>query len=375
MNVNRRFERVCLIGCGLIGGSLSLALKKTGKVRHITGVDLHPRVLEAAVARGVIDQGTERLESGISGADLVIIAAPVPASIEIVREVAKLEHLLAEHAVVTDVCGVKDRVVTVAAQAFVRASFVGGHPMAGSEKSGIWAANDKLFENAVYVLTPEDMTSQEALHDLSDLLRSTGALVRYMSPQLHDRVVAAISHVPHIIAAALVNQVQALAGQDAAYMELAAGGFRDITRIASSDPGLWRDISLENKSEIEPLLDAWIDRLTQCKAAILDGDHRQLEHFFSNARTFRDALPAKSSGAIRPLYSMTVSVPDEPGLIGEVASLLGKKGISIRNIGILESREDDDGQLFLQFDTVEFYDKAAKELTLSGYPIIDRVMS
>ncbi len=373
--MTRAFTQVCLIGCGLIGGSLSLALKKTGLVTRVVGVDVHPRVLEVAIARGVIDEGTSDLHFGLTNANLVIVATPVPATIELIPKIAKWEHILAKDAIVTDVSGVKNHVVELASEVFHSVSFVGGHPMAGSEKSGIWAAHDKLLENAVYVMTPDDKTSQAALADLAELLRRTGALIRTMSPLLHDRVVAAISHVPHIIAATLVNQVQALSGQDASYVELAAGGFRDITRIASSDPALWRDISLENRMEIEPLLDAWIRRLTQCKAAISDGDSSQLEEFFTTARTFRDALPAKSSGAIRPLYSMTVSVPDEPGIIGEVASLLGKKNISIRNIGILESREDDDGQLLLQFDTVVFYDRAAKELTQSGYPIIDRVMS
>ena len=369
------FQRVCLIGCGLIGGSLSLAIKQTGNVKKVVGVDVHPRVIKAAIERNVIDEGTHDLQEGITGADLVIIAAPVPASLQLLEQVAKYEDRLAPDAIVTDVCGVKQGVIDSAERIFHKAHFIGGHPMAGSEKTGVWAASATLFQNAVYVLTPTQKVHEKSIAALSTLLLSIGAKVRFMTPVLHDRVVAAISHVPHIIAALMVDQVHELSGHDSAYIELAAGGFRDITRIASSDPTLWRDISFENKKEIDPLLSTWIKKLQAYQQAIEAEDQQEIETVFTRAKLFRDALPAKTTGAIRPAFTMTVSVPDEPGLIGEVATLLGHKGISIRNIGILESREDDEGQLLLQFDTIELYERAAKELVENGYLIIDRLMS
>jgi len=370
--MKRTFHRMCLVGCGLIGGSVSLAFKRTGAVKHVVGVDVSERILAAAIARGAIDEGMTDLAAALSGADLVIIAAPVALTGQLLHDVAQHELRLAESAIVTDVSGAKAGFVKQAARLFMNASFVGGHPMAGSEKSGIASADALLLENAVYVLTPTAQTDHTAVAALQELLTVAGARVRIMAPEQHDRVVAAISHVPHLIAAALVNQVADLAEEDSAYTELAAGGFRDITRIASSDPALWSDLSLENSADILTLITDWQERLQWLKTSIAEKKAQELEQFFSSARTFRDLLPAKSTGALRSSYSMTVFVSDEPGVIGHIAALLGEKGISIRNIGILESREGDDGQLLLQFDTIEFHDRAAVELASHGFSIQDR---
>ena len=369
--MSRVFQRVCVIGCGLIGGSVALALRGTGCVRHVVGVDADGRVLDAALARGVIDEAAP-LAKAAAGADLVIVATPVPVALQTLRTLGECEGLLAARAIVTDVCSTKARIAGEAARCLCRAAFVGGHPMAGSEKSGIQAADAKLLENAVYVLTPTGMTDGAALAELRDLLQAARARVTVMAPEEHDRVVAAISHVPHIVAATLVNQVAALSEKSAHYPELAAGGFRDITRIASSDPELWRDIALDNEREIVRLLDDWAQRIEAFKRAAKAQDGPRLERFFTEARSFRDALPARATGAIRAVYSFTVSVADEPGTIGEIASLLGAQGISIRNIGILESREDDDGQLLLQFDRVDDHDRALEVLERHGYRIADR---
>ncbi len=372
MTAGRQFHRVCVIGCGLIGGSLAFALKQTGMVNHVIGYDVDRRTLRAALERGAIDETAERLDAALQGADLVVIAAPVPTTIILLKDIARHESLLAEGAIITDVGGTKRRVMDTAQQLFARCEFIGGHPMAGSEKSGILAANARLLENAVYVLTPMDSTDSQAFLALSTLIQATGARVHRMGAHQHDRVVASISHVPHLIAAALVNQVRVRADTDPSHTELAAGGFRDITRIASSDPLLWRDMTLENHSEIVPILDDWISAVTSLKMAVIANDGDALTEFFRLARQFRDAIPAKATGAIRAVFSITVSVPDEPGLIGKIATLLGEADISIRNIGIMESREGDDGQLLLQFDTSQFCGQAASLLRSCGYIVTDR---
>ncbi|MCY0875022.1 MAG: prephenate dehydrogenase [Firmicutes bacterium] len=368
----KSISRMCLIGCGLIGGSVSLALKRSGAVDTVIGVDVVPETLRQALIRGVVDEAEPDLTTALSGAQLVVVAAPVAVTASILKQVAALEDVLAAGAIVTDVCGAKGRVVEEMSLLFHRATFIGGHPMAGSEKSGIAAADARLLENAVYVLTPGEAANLEAQSTLQSMLQKAGARVRLMSATRHDRVVAAISHVPHLIAATLVNQVRDLSLSDDAYTQLAAGGFRDITRIASSDPALWSELSLENSQEIMELVDDWQSRLTWLQKAIEERRASDLYTFFSEARSFRDLLPAKSTGALRSSYSITVSVPDEPGMIGEIASLLGAAGISIRNIGILESREGDDGQLLLQFDTTLFHDQAANVLLAKGYTIQDR---
>lgn len=371
--MERRFARMCLIGCGLIGGSLSFALRRIGAVETVVGVDVSEQVLQEAILRQAIDEGSTDIQWALTGADLVVIAAPVAITDTLIQAVADREELLADGAIVTDVSGTKTRFVKHLAKQFTRASFIGGHPMAGSEKTGISAADARLLENAVYVLTTDESVNQEALQCLQSVLTQAGARVRIMSPEQHDKVVAAISHVPHLIAAALVNQVADLSTLDDAYAQLAAGGFRDITRIASSDPSLWRDISLENKTDILSLIDDWVDRLQWLSSVIADGKSEALFRFFEDARQFRDLLPARSAGAIRSAFSMTVSVPDVPGVIGHVASLLGEHHVSIRNIGILESREGDEGQLLLQFDTILYHDQAATVLEAHGYRIADRV--
>ncbi|PWI57059.1 prephenate dehydrogenase [Sulfoacidibacillus thermotolerans] len=366
----RTFKKLCLIGCGLIGGSVALALKSTRQIEHVVGLDIHLDSLHIALERGVIDEIGTSLKSALWQADLVVLATPISETVAILEEISKFETQLAQEAIITDVAGIKANVVDAAAELFTHAVFIGGHPMAGSEKSGVSAANALLLENAVYVLTPSVKTPQDRLHELTKLLQATGARVKWLSPHLHDRVVAAISHVPHVIAALLVNQVQKRASTEPLYVELAAGGFRDITRIASSDPKLWRDTSLENHREIIPLLDEWIEQISSLKQLIEQREAAQIESLFANARTFRDALPVKSTGAIRAVFSLMVIVPDIPGLIGRIATLLGESSISIRNIGILESREGDDGQLLLQFDTADFADRAEDILRKHNYQVI-----
>lgn len=368
----RTWQKVCVIGCGLIGGSLALALRRTGSAVRIVGIDIDPQTRETALARQVVDDMVH-LEDGLHGADLIVVATHIPVAKTVITRIAAQEDHLAQNAVVTDVCGTKADIVRLAEGRLRRSHFVGGHPMAGSERSGVEASSAKLLENAIYVLTRTAATEVAAAADLAELLHAAGARVTFMHPEEHDRVVAAISHVPHLIAAALVNQVAERSGQDARYPELAAGGFRDITRIASSDPRLWRDIALENRREILPLLEDWNRRIDRLREAIHRSNDRDLEDFFRAARGFRDALPARSTGAIQAVYSFTVIVPDEPGVIGRVASLLGEHRISIRNIGILESREGDEGQLLLQFDTSEYHDRALDLLRGYGYKLADRL--
>lgn len=368
----RTWQKVCVVGCGLIGGSLALALRRTGRAARIVGIDIDPRTRQTALARQIVDE-MAHLEEGLREADLVVIATHVPIAKTVITRIAAQEERLAQGVVVTDVCGTKTDIVRLAEGRLRRAHFVGGHPMAGSERSGVEASSAKLLENAIYVLTRTAATDPTAAADLAELLQAAGARVTFMCPEEHDRVVAAISHVPHLIAAALVNQVAERAGQDTRYPELAAGGFRDITRIASSDPRLWRDITLENRREIVPLLEDWNRRVEHLKTVILQMNDRDLEDFFRTARRFRDTLPARATGAIQAVYSFTVIVPDEPGVIGRVASLLGEHRISIRNIGILESREGDDGQLLLQFDRAEYHDQALDLLRGYGYRLADRL--
>ncbi|MBO9609955.1 MAG: prephenate dehydrogenase, partial [Paenibacillaceae bacterium] len=242
------------------------------------------------------------------------------------------------------------------------AHFIGGHPMAGGERSGVEAASSHLYENAIYVLTPLASTPESAYAKLANLLQHTKAQIIRVEAGLHDRVVGAISHLPHVIAAALVNQVRVYDEADPLYSNLAAGGFRDITRIASSDPELWRDILLSNRDVMLRLIDDWNDGIERFRRLIETADGEGIEAEFRRSREFRSGLPERRKGILTAQYDIYIDVPDHPGIIGSVASLLGNERINLSNIQIIESREDTPGVLRLSFRSQADLDRATAVL-------------
>jgi len=244
--------------------------------------------------------------------------------------------------------------------------------MAGSHRSGVTAATDRLFENAFYVLTPDASTPAAVREKLKELLRATRATLLEMPPDEHDRVVGLISHLPHIIAAALVRQVARYDEKNHLYSQLAAGGFRDLTRIASSSPVVWRDILLSNRDVLLPLLDDWETELAYIRRALVEQDAVAIYAFFDEARTFRDNIPERRKGILPPLYECYVDIPDRPGIIGEVATILGKRQINLTNIHIIENRADIPGVLRLSFRQQEDLDKAIQALRESGFQVYQR---
>jgi prephenate dehydrogenase len=364
---NLKIHRIVIIGCGLIGGSLALAWRRSGIADEIVGVDLRNDHLEDAIRLRIIDRAAP-LEEAVVDADVIVLATPVQQSIRLLMELAKLP--LPPNCVVTDVGSTKREVCRHALEILpAHISFIGGHPMAGSEKSGIRAASPRLFENAVYVLTPRPDEKREAVERIRTLVEATGAQVLILDPERHDRLVAAISHLPHVVAAQLVDQVADLGEEDPLYAVLAAGGFRDVTRVASGHPGLWREILLTNGDAIRPLLTEWKRRISSLVQWIEKNDGEAIETFFRKAADWRDALPVRGRGAIRPAYQCTVDVPDEPGTIGRIATLLGQHEINLRNIGILESREGDNGQLILTFADETSRNDAVHLMESSGYTV------
>lgn len=364
------FHRIVIIGCGLIGGSLALAWRQARVAGEIIGVDRRKDHLEDALKLGAIDQAMP-LEEAVKEADVIVLATPVQQATFLLKELAKLP--LSSNCIVTDVGGTKRDMCNQAKELLPHIQFIGGHPMAGSEKSGIRAASPRLFENAVYVLTPRHNERDETIERMSRLVRATGAHVLLLDPERHDRLVAAISHLPHIVAAQLVEQVADLGENDPLYAVLAAGGFRDVTRVASGHPAMWREVLLTNRDAILPLLEEWKRRISLLCQWIEQGKGDAIESFFRKAADWRDALPVRGRGAIRPTYQCTVDVPDEPGTIGRVATLLGDNTISLRNIGILESREGDNGQLILTFEDEGERNQAVSILQSIGYSVHVRI--
>jgi prephenate dehydrogenase len=366
--------RVSIIGIGLIGGSISLCLKKKhGDGILIKGFDRNASQLHLAESLGVIDSGSASIEECIQEADVIFICTPVQVLCELLEIVMKSPHLK-NGAIITDVGSTKEEIITISEKisSFSQGVFIGGHPMAGSHKSGVDAANDRLFENAYYVLTPSSHTDPNKVEYLQNLLLATQANIVVMSPSEHDQVVGAISHFPHLIASSLVEHVNHYNNGNDWYLRLAAGGFRDITRIASSNPRMWRDITLSNKNHLIQQMKDWQNRMQVVIEMIEKGEGQDIEDFFAHAKKVRDGLPDKQKGAIPSFYDLYVDVPDHPGVIGHITTLLGEERISITNIAILETREDILGVLVLTFRNEDDLDRAKKAISKSNYAVYRR---
>lgn len=233
--------------------------------------------------------------------------------------------------------------------------------MAGSHKSGISAAKEILFENAFYLLTPEEYIDNSKVDLLKDWLRGTKAKFLTVSPQNHDYLTGIVSHFPHIIAASIVRQTERLADKESLIPRLAAGGFRDITRIASSSPEMWKDILLHNREILIDLIDKWQEEMNGVKELLEQENSNEILNYFHQAKQFRDGLPVREKGAIPAFYDLFVDVPDYPGVISEITGYLAQENISITNIRILETREDEIyGVLVISFQTDEDRQRAER---------------
>jgi prephenate dehydrogenase len=278
---------VAIVGVGLIGGSLALALRRAAAVSTIVAADRDRQALERASALGVIDHAADSISEAARGADLVVIALPVRAVGGALHDVGLA---LEPHAVVTDVGSTKGEVVRIARdelrQRFAR--FVPGHPIAGRETSGVEAAPADLYRGARVVLTPQPETDADAVDTVRSAWEAAGARVTQLAADVHDRIFAAVSHLPHILSFALVSEI-ADRPDAAELLGFAAGGFRDFTRIAASSPEMWRDISLQNRGALLAELDRYEARLAVFRALIEKGDGPALERLMAEARTARHA--------------------------------------------------------------------------------------
>lgn len=359
-------KRVLIIGVGLIGGSIALAIKKEHPGVYITGYDLNEQNCRLAEKMNIIDECLPSFEKEAAASDLIILACPVE---EVEQKICQLAELpLKPEAIITDVGSTKVKIMEKSAVLREKgAVFIGGHPMAGSHKSGAGSARRHLFENAFYILTPAGNTTEEKVCELKSWLKGTGANFVVMEPEEHDMVTGVVSHLPHLIATSIVRQVKKHAGANERVRWLAAGGFRDITRIASSSPAMWRDVVKHNQSSLLSLIDEWIDEMEYVKDLVQSGDQDDIYSYFADAKKFRDALPVRARGAIDAFYDLYVDVLDKPGVISHVTAVLAEKRISLTNIRIIEAREDVFGVLRLSFQTEADREKAQECLIKNDY--------
>ena len=297
-------DTVVIVGLGLIGGSLAKALRHSGFSKHFIGCGHREPSLRRGVELGVIDEFTLDLDAAVERADIVVICTPTLTAERMLAQILPRLQGRTGGPVITDVASVKGslRDAAVAVAGAVPPQLVLGHPIAGSEHSGVEAADTNLFVNHRVILTPEESNDAAAVALVRDMWESTGAEVLEMTVERHDAVLAATSHLPHLLAYSLVD---ALASSDASddIFRCAAGGFRDFTRIASSDPTMWRDIALANKSALLDAIDLFSEHLGGLRAAVEAGDADTLMNTFSRAKQARDefaALLAQRSDSKRP---------------------------------------------------------------------------
>ncbi len=283
----RLIERLSIIGVGLIGASFALALKEAGAVGFVTGHGRTKENLQDALAAGALDDATTELEEAVEDADVVMLAAPVRSFADIAKGVA---HLLKPGAIVTDAGSTKEVVMDeLLALLPSYVHIVPGHPIAGSEKTGAVSADAGLFRGRRTILTPGPGTDEGAVAAVSGLWKAAGASVEIMEPALHDVVMGAVSHLPHMAAYGLVETLMKW-DEDAPMLRFSAGGFRDFTRIASSSPEMWRDICLDNRSNILEAIDRFTSALGELRAEVDKGDGKALVERFERARKVRDRM-------------------------------------------------------------------------------------
>ena len=333
------FERIAVIGTGLIGGSVALGLRAASPGTEIVGYDIDATTLERALNRDAISALAPDAKAAVDGAELVVLASPVETVPTICESLA---GAIGPTTVVTDVGSAKAAVVEAGESAF-GAQFVGGHPMAGSERHGIDAADAELFVDAMWVLTPTSATSSHAYRVAAELAGALGASVVGVDPGLHDEVVAALSHVPQLAASALVDLAAGTA-REAGLLHLAGGGFRDATRIAASNAHLWAGIIATNRSAVLNALEALSERLTGSIDLIRRERWDELAGWLDRARTARLELFQKPAYTGEPV-TLAMLIPDRPGILAEVTTAAGRLGANIEDLRILHSTEGGRGRL------------------------------
>ena len=362
-------KTIGFIGLGLIGGSIAKTIRKFHPDYHILAYAKHKETLAAALNCGAIDGVLEEKDDRYRSCDYIFLCAPVEYNIEYLKY---LKDIVKDGCIITDAGSVKGPIHKAVEELGMENCFIGGHPMAGSERSGFEYSSDHLLENAYYILTPTSEVSQEKVDAYEHFIESLKALPIVLDYQLHDYITGTISHLPHIIASSLVNFVKQHDTNDELMKNLAAGGFKDITRIASSSPIMWQNICLKNKQNIVDILDQYIDSLEDFKEAIEREDDLDLYNRFDSSRNYRNSMPASSAGPIKKSFAVYCDIIDEAGGIAAIATILASNNISIKNIGIIHNREFEEGVLRIEFYDEDSTKRAVELLQKFRYIVYER---
>ena len=359
-------KTIGFIGLGLIGGSIAKTIRKFHPDYRLIAFDKDRSALAEAVSLNVINGICDIEDEQLYNCDYLFLCAPVEFNVEYME---KIKASLGENCILTDVGSVKNVIHEKVTELGLEGRFIGGHPMAGSERSGFSNSSDHLLENAYYIITPGGEVALEKISDFTELISSLGAIPLVITAEEHDFITAGVSHLPHIVASALVNLVNLL-DNDAQYMKMiAAGGFRDITRIASSSPVMWEQICLENQKNISTVLDEFIRMLIQIRCSIDNKEADNIFDMFASSKDYRDSIDIIDNSLIPRSYVLYIDVADEAGAI---ATILATEKVNIKNIGIIHNREFEDGVLKIEFYTDAALEQAKVLLTKRNYKICER---
>ena len=355
---------IAFIGLGLIGGSLAKGIKRARPDIRIMAYMRTRSKLEQAKKDGIVDVILDGIDEQLKECDLIFLCTPVEYN---AQYLSKIRSYLKPGALITDVGSTKTDIHEEILRQGLTDYFVGGHPMAGSEKTGYENATDHLLENAYYIVTPPEGLDQsgsetgnippkyaENANRIIAVAQTVGAIPLVLNYREHDKVVAAISHLPHLVASSLVNLVKDADSPAGTMKRVAAGGFKDITRIASSSPEMWEQICMTNVEPIADMLERYIGSLQDILSEIKGHQGDAIYKLFEKSRDYRNTITDRAKGSVEPSYAFSVDVADEVGAISTIAVILAAKGISIKNIGINNNRERGEGAL-----KIEFYDETS----------------
>ncbi len=345
------FQKIGFIGLGLIGGSIAKKIHSLYPEIEMIATAGHLSTIQDAHNQKLISNHTFCEISDFYDCDCIFLCTPVQQNIEYLRQ---LKGNIKPGCIITDVGSVKSDIHREVISLDMEEYFIGGHPMAGSEKTGLMNASEYLLENAYYIITPTSKTDSATIEKMREFVAALGAIPMVLDYNTHDHATAAISHLPHIIAYSLVNLVKTLDDEHETMKTIAAGGFRDLTRIASSSPVMWENICLSNQEQVLSLIDSYVEVLNKTRTDIASKNSDALLTDFQTAKDYRDSFQIKSNGIINKVYEIYLDLIDEAGGIATVATLLASNNLSIKNIGIIHNREFEEGVLRL-----EMYDQAS----------------
>lgn len=355
-------KKVGIIGVGLIGGSIALALKNKYKDKvHIYGYDLNKEHLRKAKEVGAVDECLEEGVQVIQNTDLIIVATPLDKVAEVFKYIAVYQT---PDKVITDVCSLKTKIIELAETYLpYPENFIGGHPMAGSEKGGFDAAHHEIFIGKPYIITPVENTSEMAISVVHWLIKSLGAKPVTLTPEEHDYAVAYNSHLTHVISWAIVSMALKDKTADIA-ARFGGPSYRDMTRVSMSSPSLWSLILSENKDKVSKAIELYINELNSFKSAIESGNREQIEKIIKPARDKRFEI-YKAAEAKGKIFRLEVVLPNKPGQLAKVTGLFGQQGINIENIEMVHG--EGQGLLFIDVCGEENAEKALRILQSEGF--------